>query len=398
MPERDQHVPVATEHPESPRRPLSVPDRHVLTISISLRTIAIVVGIWLVFWIVRELTGTLLLFATAVLLATAIDEPASSLQARGLPRSLSILSLFALVIGMLALVVVVLIPLVTDEAASVQDDLADYTTEIEDVLNRHGARVNLADHLDVNAMVSRISDNIGLIAGNLTQLALQISHGAVLIFALIVIAFMLAMNPTAGSRFTARFLSVQAHRRLIKVSDDIHHRIGGWVRGQIIVAIIFGTAFGIGLRLVGIPYATSLGVTAGVLEIVPYLGGAITLVLAVGVGLTISLPHAIAVLVLYTVLTNVESHILAPKFIGKAVGLPSVVVLGALLVGLEWKGLLGVLLAVPTVLVGAAIIDEFWPAQDQGDVASEPETRTVDRTIDRWHRLRERISRGPRDG
>lgn len=385
MPERDHQDHVATE---PSHHPLRIPDEGLLTISISARTIAIVVGIWLVFWIVRELTGTLLLFATAVLLATAIDEPASSLQARGLPRPLSILSLFALVIGLLALVVIVLIPLVSNEAASLQNDLGSYATEAQDFLNRHGARIHLADRLDVSTIISRISDNIDVVATNLTQITLQIGHGAVLVFALIVIAFMLAMNPTAGSRFAARFLSEDAHRRLIRVSGDIHQRIGGWVRGQIIVAITFGAAFGIGLWLIGIPYATSLGVTAGVLEVIPYLGGAITLLLAVGIALTISLPHAIAVLVLYTVLVNFESHVLAPKFIGEAVGLPSVVVLGALLVGLEWKGLLGVLLAVPAVLVGTAIIDEFWPARDQENAPAESGRSAIDRLRAWWAAIR----------
>ncbi|HWV24805.1 MAG TPA: AI-2E family transporter [Thermomicrobiales bacterium] len=389
MPEREQPTPIAND-PVTPSPKLPFTERGDFTISISIRTIAIVVGIWLIFWIIRELTGTLLLFASAILLATAIDEPASSLQARGLPRSLSILTLFAVVIGLLTLVVIVLIPLVTDEASSLQSDLTGYTNGVEDFLNKHGARVHLADHLDINAIVTRISDNIDVVASNLTQIAFEISHGAVLIFALIVIAFMLAMNPTAGSRFTARFLNDGAHQRLIKVSGDIHHRIGGWVRGQILVAITFGAAFGLGLWLIGIPYATSLGVTAGVLEIVPYLGGAITLVLAVGIALSLGLPHALAVLVLYTVLINIESHILAPKFIGEAVGLPSVVVLGALLVGLEWKGLLGVLLAVPTVLVGAAIIDEFWPAPNEEGESSEPDGRVLDRIKGWWQAVRTR--------
>ena len=74
----------------------------------------------------KELTGTLLLFASAILLATAIDEPASKLQALGLPRALSILSLFAIVIGLLALVVVVLIPVITDEATSLQNDIGGH--------------------------------------------------------------------------------------------------------------------------------------------------------------------------------------------------------------------------------------------------------------------------------
>lgn len=358
------------------------------TITISLHTIMIVVGIWLTFWIMRELTSSLLLFASAILLATAIDEPVSWLQAHGLPRWLGILSLFAILAGVLTLVIVVLVPLVTDEVSSLQEDVTTYQAQIQQFLDKHGARVHLTQHLDIEAITSRVSDNIGAVATGLTSIALEVSHAAVLIFAMIVISFMLAMNPTAGARFVARFMSTPAHTRLIKISGDVHMRIGGWIRGQIIVAVTFGIAFGIGLWLLGIPYAISLGLTAAALEVIPYLGGAITLVLAVGIALSLSLPHAIGVVVLYIVLINIESHILAPKFIGEAVGLLSVVVLGALLVGLEWKGILGVLLAVPTVLVATAILDEFWPSKEDDQEDSSKDESVLDRIKHRWSQLR----------
>lgn len=368
-PQTDKHTD-AIPSPPGDQRP-------GLTISISPRTIAIVVGIWLASWVMRELTSSVLLFAGAILLATAIDMPATQLEKRGMPRWLSIISLFAIILGVLITVIAVLVPLVTDEVSSLQEDLTTYETQIQDFLNKHGARVHLANRLDVAQISSRVSDNIGEVATQLTSITLEISHAAVLIFAMLVIAFMLAMNPSAGAHFTSRFMTEPAHDRLLKISGDIHRRIGGWVRGQIIVAVTFGVAFGIGLKVLGIPYAISLGLTASALEIVPYLGGAVTLVLAVGIALSISLPHAFGVLLLYIVLINIESHILAPKFIGEAVGLPSVVVLGALLVGLEWKGILGVLLAVPAVLVVAAIIDEFWPSPEQERQAAAKADRSL---------------------
>lgn len=379
MPETESHQPpIRTDEPVTTKAGAS------LTVVISPRTIALVVGIWLVVFILRELTSSVLLFAGAILLATAIDMPATQLESRGMPRWLSILTLFAIILGILVAVVAVLVPLVTDEVSSFQDDLSTYESQIQDFLNRHGARINLSSHLNIEQIAARISDNIGSVATQLTSVTLEISHAAVLIFAMLVITFMLAMNPSAGARFTARFMTEPAHARLLKISGDIHRRIGGWVRGQIFVAITFGVAFGIGLWLLGIPYATSLGLTAATLEVIPYLGGAVTLVLAVGIALSLGLPHALGVVLLYILLINIESHILAPRFIGEAVGLPSVVVLGALLVGLEWKGILGVLLAVPAVLVIAAILDEFWPSREQDQAEAPASTGHMMDRIRRW--------------
>ncbi len=69
---------------------------------------------------------------------------------------------------------------------------------------------------------------------------------------------------------------------------------------------------GVGLRALGVPYAWSLGVVAGTLEVVPYVGGAITVVLAGLSAATVGLPQVVGVIVFYVVLVNIESHILAP--------------------------------------------------------------------------------------
>jgi predicted PurR-regulated permease PerM len=123
---------------------------------------------------------------------------------------------------------------------------------------------------------------------------------------------------------------------------------------------------GIGLKIIGVPYAPSLGVIAGILEVVPYVGGFITVVLAVLSAATVGVPQVIAVLILYVVLVNVESHVLAPLLYGKALGLPPVAILLALLAGVELLGILGALLAIPLTVIIWAIGEEFAPQRSAG--------------------------------
>ena len=104
-----------------------------------------------------------------------------------------------------------------------------------------------------------------------------------------------------------------------------------------------------------------LGVIAGILEVVPYVGGFITVILAVLSAATVGVPQVIAVIVLYVVLVNVESHVLAPLLYGKALGLPPVAILLALLAGVELLGILGALLAIPLTVIIWAIGEEFAP-------------------------------------
>ncbi|MGC4108248.1 MAG: AI-2E family transporter [Thermomicrobiales bacterium] len=349
--------------------------REHITISISARTIGIVLAIFLIGWLVQELSSTLVIFAGAMLLATAIDKPASAMVRRGVPRGVAIFLIFAGLVALLALIISLLIPLVTEEARQLAKDLPDYQKQVEDFLHRHNIATNSNSDtsLSLDSITDQISANLQTIASHLTAITLEVGHTAVVLFVTLVIAFMMGMNPSGASNYVARFLNPTAHARLRRITTDVDHRIGTWVRGQVLVAISFGVLFGLGLWAIGIPFAASIALTAGVLEVIPYLGGAVTLMISVMVAISIGIPELVLVIILYVVLVNVESHILSPLLIGDAVGLPPVVVLAALFIGLETKGIVGVLLAVPTVLVIAAVLDEFWPGPEKTGPANAME-------------------------
>jgi predicted PurR-regulated permease PerM len=176
------------------------------------------------------------------------------------------------------------------------------------------------------------------LALRLTAIGLEFGRTAIYIFVTLVVAFFLAVEPNVILRQLQRFVPPPHRPRATRIAVNIHQRIGAWARGQLLIAIIFGAAMGAGLRLIGVPYAWSLGVVAGILEVVPYVGGAITVVLAALSAGTVGLPLVIAVVILYVVLVSVESHILAPLLYGRALGLPPVAILLALLAGVELLG------------------------------------------------------------
>jgi predicted PurR-regulated permease PerM len=146
---------------------------------------------------------------------------------------------------------------------------------------------------------------------------------------------------------------------------------------------------GLALWALGVPYAATLGVVAGVLEVVPYVGGLVTVILAALMALSVGVPQVIGVVVIYVVLVNIESHVLAPVLFGRAVGLPSVAILLALLAGIELLGIVGAFLAVPATVIIWAVVEELWPS---------PLVR--ERTAPRWlqasRAARGRIRRHPR--
>jgi predicted PurR-regulated permease PerM len=144
------------------------------------------------------------------------------------------------------------------------------------------------------------------------------------------------------------------------------------VRAQLLVGLFFGVAFGVGLALFGVPYALSLGVAGAVLELIPYLGGAVVTLVAMLIALTISPWLALGVLAVELVVATVESHLVYPKLVGDRVGIHPLVIIVALFIGAEAKGVLGVLLAVPVAIVLQVLFDQFYRFE-----AAEPEAETA---------------------
>ncbi|HET7321451.1 MAG TPA: AI-2E family transporter, partial [Longimicrobiaceae bacterium] len=178
-------------------------------------------------------------------------------------------------------------------------------------------------------------------------------------------------------RVIGRFFPPSVRPTVSALATEMGLRLGHWVRAQLLVGLFFGTFFGIGLALLGIPYALSLGVAGAVLELIPYVGGAVVTVIAMLVALGISPLMMVGVLVLEIIVANVESHVVYPKLVGEMVGVHPLVVIIALFIGAEAKGVIGALLAVPVAVVVQVLFDRFYRFREPAPVLPEPERRAV---------------------
>ncbi|MEZ4570976.1 MAG: AI-2E family transporter [Thermomicrobiales bacterium] len=300
-------------------------------------------------------------------------------QERRVPRQAGVLLIYLLLIGILAGIVLLLIPLVSAEVATADEEIPKYQTRVEDFVNR--VAPNRDFHLSFSSVSDSLSNNLDTLAVRLTEVTISTGRGLVLLFVTLVISYYLAVRPDLVPRAIIRFLPEAHHSRVETIDESARNRIGGWARGQALVALSFGTAMGLGLWIIGVPFAISLGVIAAVLEVIPYIGGVVTILLAVPLALTVGPGHAIAAFVLYIVLAQIEAHIVMPYFLGRGVELPPVVVLIALLAGAEVAGIIGILLAVPVSVVIWAIVEEIWPPRiDRAPELSENATESEGRT------------------
>jgi predicted PurR-regulated permease PerM len=144
------------------------------------------------------------------------------------------------------------------------------------------------------------------------------------------------------------------------VVDTVQRIVGGYIRGQFLLAVLVGVLVGGGMFVFHVPYAVLLGVLAFVLEFIPVLGtlisGAICVLIAFIQGWLI----AVLVLVYFVVMHVLEGDVIGPRLVGKAVGLHPVVSLAALIAGSELFGIWGALFASPVAGVLQALIIALW--------------------------------------
>ncbi|HET8522401.1 MAG TPA: AI-2E family transporter [Thermomicrobiales bacterium] len=332
-----------------------------ITVTISPRTIALVLVVVLVVWLATRLTNLLLVIFTAILLAAAVDQPASWLERHGLKRPFAVLLIYLALVILLGGLVAASIPLISTEIGDVKDQLPTYANEVQHLIERLTPGRRPAPTFSFEKITTTLSANLDTVATRLTTITLRVGQTLVLILAIFVIAYFLAVDPTLETKLLARFLRPEVHTRATQVAHSIRKRIGDWARGQFLIAILFGIAMGVGLRLIGIPFALSLGFIAAVLEVIPYVGGFVTIVLAALVALPLGWGHIVAAIALYFILVLIEAHILTPILMGHLVGMPTVAILIALLAGAELVGIVGALLAVPGAIIVWAIVEEIWP-------------------------------------
>jgi predicted PurR-regulated permease PerM len=136
--------------------------------------------------------------------------------------------------------------------------------------------------------------------------------------------------------------------------------MGAWLKGQLILCIIVGLAIFIGLSILGVKYALVLGLIAGFLEIIPYVGPWTSAALAAFIALGQSPMLALFTLILFIVIQETNSNLLVPKIMQKAVGLNPIISILAIIIGAELAGFLGVLFAIPIASALSILLQDFF--------------------------------------
>ena len=321
---------------------------------------AILIAGYVVYWLRDVLTPILLAFIIAYVLDPVVDR----LEAWHVPRPAGIAIVLGGTLGALMLFLALVLPgIAADVAGVIQElprQLAALWTRIGPWLEQRGIAVPHSTTewvARLNALASEVASAMLAPAGNFVSAFMGgtlsvLGSAAAALVGLVLAVYLLNDfdRITAGVR---ALIPWRWRATVTSYAEEIDHMLSQFMRGQLIVMAILAVLYSGAYALLGVRLAVPIGMAAGMLNFIPYLGSAFALVAGVLMSLLDGwhVWQLVGVVLAYTAVQTLEGFVITPRIVGQTVGLSEIWVLVALFVGGEIFGFLGVLLAVPAAAV-----------------------------------------------
>jgi len=326
-------------------------------------------------WLLMRLWPIFLVLVVALLIVGTMSPAVSWLEARHVKRGLGIAIVFTLLFVVAVLAVTLTIPSLVEQASSLVEQEPAFRARLSDYLARSNLTAPLADWLR-SVKYDAASSAITASAFTFSMHILEISaYGASAIF--LALYIMIDRDRLRGGLFAV--VPRSHHIRLARVMMNLETIVGAYIRGQLITSLLIAVFSFILLVACGVPHAMALAVFAGLADVLPYIGAFLTIGPMILAALARGPVVVIVVLLIMLAYEEFESRVLVPRIYGRALRLPSSVVLFALLVGGTLMGILGALLALPIAATVMMLIEELRvELPGQQEQAADVEQRVGD--------------------
>lgn len=316
-------------------------------------------------WSIRVVWPPLILAGAIVFI---LNPAVTALQNRHVPRvagtALSYLAFFAGT-GLLGLIVA---PLAADQAEDLSDELPTLRASVERWINDRAEQSE--DWIITLPSVGEIESQVGAGAGGdglsdtidtVRDVGSRIFHVLLIAVLAPIIAFYLLVDLPRLLEVAKGLVPARAREEVTVLAVRLNRAVGGFFRGQLLVALIVGVMISIGLALIDLPFWLIVGMVAGLCNVVPLVGPWAGGVLGVVIALTTrDVATALWVVAIMAGAQQIDNHLISPMVMQRTVKLHPAVVMLALLVGGTTSGVFGLLIAVPAAAVMKILISHLW--------------------------------------
>ena len=300
----------------------------------------------------------LLPFVAGLAIAYALDPLADRLERMGLSRLVATVVILLLFIFAFLLFILLLAPILVQQIGEFAVRLPGYLEALQGFVTKL-ANGPLMDYLGVKDgnlpkplqdIVANIANWVGKLAGSVWSGGMAVISFMALFVVTPVVAFYMLLDWDRMVAQVDSWLPRDHVDTIRQLATEIDRAIAGFVRGQGTVCLLLGLFYAIGLSLVGLNFGLLIGLGAGLISFVPYVGSTVGLLVAGGVALVQFWPDWVMITIVVAIFVTgqfLEGNILSPKLVGRSVGLHPVWLMFALFAFGYLFGFVGMLLAVP---------------------------------------------------
>jgi predicted PurR-regulated permease PerM len=321
--------------------------------------------------ILTQLSTVILYIALALFLALGLDPMVSWLQRRGMPRWLSILLVFVVVIGLFVAIIATAVPLVVAQVTEIVENWDQIVADVQnsDLVAWIGGLVGgttiVEDGIAATGDFFGDPTNIGSLTGGILAVGAGILGGFTGATIVLILTLFFLASLDSMKRYSARFVPASSRTGFTEVSGEITGSVGRYVIGQISLASVNGFLSLIFLTIIGAPAPILLAFVAFLCSLVPLVGTLTGAIIITIVSLTASPETGIAAAIYYLIYMQIEAYVLSPRIMSRAVSVPGALVVIAAVAGGTLGGVLGALVAIPVAASLIIIVEKVvFPRQD----------------------------------
>jgi predicted PurR-regulated permease PerM len=333
------------------------------------RTRMVYVGIGLIFtllvasYLVYQIAVVVLVLLLTMLFSVIISAPVDYLEHRGVSRGLGTLAVFGCLVLGIGVVGVALAPTIADQASQLWETFPELLENAQDLAGRLQEALGLGTSFGLDSLNVVDSARNFLSGGTLTTVA-NVGAGVASVISYVVVIVIATIYSVARPEplidgFVA-FFPAGRRQEVREILRDMYETVQRWFVGQLASMFIIGFLSTVALYLIGVPFALLLGIFSGFISFIPFVGPLISVIPPLLLALIGTPIDALWVVLAYAVIQTIESYLIQPLIMSRAVSLHPAVVMFVLLIMGTLFGFVGVLLAVPLVAVVGVLLRELW--------------------------------------
>ncbi|UUZ84462.1 AI-2E family transporter [Paenibacillus sp. P26] len=301
-------------------------------------------------------------FLIAMIISYVLNPVVSLLGARKVPRTVAVLTIYAVFITSSTVVLMNLIPMFIRQVQELNQHIPDLAMKAQSLASEMNRLEYLPDSIrsGIDKALIKLENGISAAVSNYIDGIGNTINTIFLIFIIPFIAFYMLKDFQAIEKSALTIVPREHRKPIVKMLIDIDTALGNYIRGQFLVCLIIGPLAYIGYWSIGMPYAPLLASIVAIFNIVPYLGPFLGAAPALVVASTISLKMVLFVALINTACQILEGNVISPQVVGRSLQMHPLIIMFALMVGGELAGVVGLILAVPCFAVIKVVLQHVF--------------------------------------